>query len=97
MALSTLPTVVQVFAGVLALGLVAEGLSLAARSPRVLWARLLLGPGLFLQRHITTAEPTAAEQAVACRAMAVCVELHHALAAQAAPVALVEPAMVAAA
>lgn len=90
MALSTLPAVVQIFAGVLALGLVAEALSLAARSPRAIWARLLLGPGLFLQRHITTAEPTRDEQAVACRAMAACLELHHSLAGQ--PVEATAPA-----
>jgi len=95
MVLSTLPAVVQVLAGVLALGLVAEGLSLAARSSRAMWARILLGPGLFLQRHITTSEPTVEEQGVACRAMAACVELHHALAAEAAPLVLVETSMVA--
>lgn len=94
MALSTLPAAVQVVAGVLALGLVAECLSLAARTPKAVWARLLLGPGLFLQRHVTTSEPTAEEQAVACRAMATCVELHYALAAEVTPRVVVEPAMV---
>ncbi len=96
MALSTLPAVVQIFAGVLALGLVAEALSLAARAPRTIWARLLLGPGLFLQRHVTTAEPTRDEQAVACHAMAACLELHYSLAAQPATDLPLQPAVAAA-
>lgn len=82
-ALSALPVVAQLLAGALALGLVAEGLTLAARKPGAWWGRLLLAPGLFLQKHITTDEPTFAEQAVACRAMEACLVLHHEIEAEA--------------
>ena len=75
-ALSGLSSAAQLIGGAAALAFIAEALTLAARSRSSLWARALLAPGLFLQRHITTAEPTWAEQAVACQAMAACLEEH---------------------
>ena len=75
-ALSGLSSAAQLLGGVASLAFVAEALTLAARSRRSLWARALLAPGLFLQRYVTTAEPTREEQAVACNAMAACLEAH---------------------
>ena len=75
-ALSGTSSAVQLIGAAAALGFVAEALALAARTPQTPWARALLGPGLFLQRHVTTAEPTREEQAVACHAMAACLEEH---------------------
>ena len=67
-----LATVVQIPAFLVALAVVAELMTLAAARPRALASRLLLGGGRFLQRYLTTAEPTPAEQAVACRALTAC-------------------------
>jgi uncharacterized protein YqhQ len=84
-ALSALPAVIQLFAGALALGLVAEALSLAAKHRSAAWSRILLAPGLFLQKKVTTDEPTPEEQAVACRAMTACLQLHQQLALEPSP------------
>ncbi|MBW3536519.1 MAG: DUF1385 domain-containing protein [Actinobacteria bacterium] len=75
-ALSGTSSAAQLIGGAAALAFVAEALTLAARKPRALWARALLAPGFFLQRHVTTAEPSREEQAVACHAMAACLEEH---------------------
>jgi uncharacterized protein YqhQ len=67
-----LATVVQIPAFLLVLAAVAELMTLAAGRPRAVLSRLLVGPGRFLQRWLTTAEPTPAEQAVACHALTAC-------------------------
>ena len=53
----------------LSLAVAAELTAMAARRPRALWSMTLLAGGRFLQRNITTAEPTAEEQRVGCRAL----------------------------
>ncbi|HUR50470.1 MAG TPA: DUF1385 domain-containing protein [Acidimicrobiales bacterium] len=75
-ALSGLSSAAQLIGGAAALAFTAEALTLAARRRTALWSRLLLAPGLFLQRYVTTAEPTREEQAVACHAMVACLEEH---------------------
>lgn len=75
-ALSGLSSAAQLLGGAAALAFTAEALTLAARRRTAIWSRLLLAPGLFLQRYVTTAEPTREEQAVACHAMAACLEEH---------------------
>jgi uncharacterized protein YqhQ len=59
----------QVPAFLASLVLSAEAVGLAASRPRALPSRLVLVGGRALQRLVTTAEPTPAEQAVACRAL----------------------------
>jgi hypothetical protein len=51
-------------------------MSLAAKYPRFLGSKMLLSGGRLLQRTVTTAEPTAAEQAVACRALMAALDEH---------------------
>ena len=75
-ALGRLPGLLQVPAFLLAIGVAAEVLSLAGRRPRSIGARLLLGPGAFLQKYVTTSEPTEAEQGVACHALRACLVEH---------------------
>ena len=52
-----------------------EVVSLAARFPRFWLSRLTLGAGHFLQRYVTTAEPTAEEQAVGVKALQTCLAM----------------------
>jgi uncharacterized protein YqhQ len=49
-----------------------ELVSAAAKSPLRPVSRFVLAGGRLLQRFVTTSEPTHAEQAVACRALAAC-------------------------
>jgi uncharacterized protein YqhQ len=72
------------------LGVSAELVTLAASRPRWVPSRLLLSGGKAIQRWITTAEPTAAEQAVGCQALLACLVEHERVVALdgAAPVAL---------
>ena len=58
------------------IGAAAEVLTLTTRRPTSYLARLVLLPGVLIQRHATTAEPTALEQTVACRALAACLDEH---------------------
>jgi uncharacterized protein YqhQ len=58
------------------LGVSAELVTLAASRPRWVPSRLLLSGGKAIQRWITTAEPTAAEQAVGCHALLACLAEH---------------------
>jgi hypothetical protein len=58
------------------LGGAAEIVTLAATRPNSLASRLLLGGGKALQRWVTTAEPTPAEQAVGCHALLACLAEH---------------------
>ena len=53
----------------LGLGAAAEVVTLAAKRPRSGLARVVLAPGRFVQRHLTTAEPTLDELALGCRAL----------------------------
>lgn len=80
LAFVALPAVAQVPALLLLMAVGAEGVSLAARRPRAPLSRVALAGGRALQRFVTTAEPSAAEQTVGCRALAACLELHHRLA-----------------
>ena len=57
-------------------GVAAEAITVAAKRPAHPAARLLLTGGKALQRYVTTAEPTAAEQATANLALAACLEEH---------------------
>jgi hypothetical protein len=50
--------------------------TVAALRPRWLPSRVLLVGGRALQRWVTTAEPTAAEQAVGCHALLACLAEH---------------------
>jgi uncharacterized protein YqhQ len=52
-----------------------EVVSLAARRPRSPLSRLVLAGGHFLQRHVTTAEPTREEQAVGLKALQACLAM----------------------
>jgi uncharacterized protein YqhQ len=74
-----LPGMVQLPAFLGSLAVAAEVVSLAASRPRARVSRLLLAGGRAVQRFVTTAEPTTAEQAVACRALAACVAEHERL------------------
>lgn len=60
----------QVPAFVALLAVSAEVVSLAAKRPRFVMSRLVLVGGRAVQRWLTTSEPTPAEQAVGCRALA---------------------------
>ena len=75
---------VPLFVGLL--GVSAEVVTLAARRPEWLPCRLLLGGGKALQRWVTTAEPTAAEQAVGCHALLACLVEHERIVALDLPV-----------
>ena len=79
LATVAVPTALQVPLFLVALGVTVELMSLAARWPQFLGSRVLLSGGRMLQRFVTTAEPTAAEQAVACRALSTALETHAAL------------------
>jgi uncharacterized protein YqhQ len=68
------------------LGVSAEVVTLAANRPRWMASRALLWGGRAIQRWVTTAEPTAAEQAVGCQALMAALAEHHRV------VALDEPA-----
>jgi hypothetical protein len=76
LAMTAVPAVVQLPLFLGALGVTVELVSLAARWPRFLGSRALLSGGRLLQRVVTTAEPTPAEQAVACRALAAALAAH---------------------
>ena len=78
-ALVTLPAAVQLPAFALLLATAAEAVTLAARRPRFPLSRVVLAGGRALQRYVTTAEPTAAEQEVGCRALAACLAHHERL------------------
>lgn len=52
-----------------------EVVSLAARRPGFFLSRVILAGGHFLQRHVTTAEPTREEQAVGVKALQACLAL----------------------
>jgi uncharacterized protein YqhQ len=75
---------VPVFVGLL--GLSAEVIGWLAARPRWAVTRLVLSGGKALQRWVTTAEPTAAEQAVGCRALLACLDEHARVVAAALPV-----------
>jgi uncharacterized protein YqhQ len=79
LAMVAVPTALQLPMFLVALGATVELMSLAARWPRFFGSRLLLSGGRMLQRLVTTAEPTAAEQAVACRALHAALATHAAL------------------
>lgn len=76
LAMAAVPTALQVPIFLVALGATVELMSLAARFPTFVGSRALLSGGRMLQRTITTAEPTAAEQAVACRALSAALATH---------------------
>lgn len=52
-----------------------EVVSLAARRPRLWLSRAVLAGGHFLQRYVTTAEPTREEQAVGVKALQTCLAM----------------------
>lgn len=81
---------VQMGVLVVLLGVVAEVMTIAANKPRAFSSRLLLAGGRFLQRRVTTAEPTMVEQAVGCAALLACLDEHARVTgeAPAAPVAI---------
>lgn len=81
MAFANVPAVVQVPLFLAGLGASVEVLALAGRWPDAWPSRLLLVGGKAVQRHITTSEPTRAEQAVACKALAEAVAAHQRLVA----------------
>jgi uncharacterized protein YqhQ len=60
---------------VLIFALSVEVVSAAARRPRLLVSRVILAGGHFLQRFVTTAEPTREEQAVGVKALQACLAL----------------------
>ena len=85
LALAGLPALFQVPAFLLLMATTAEVVTKAAGRPRSPVSRLVLVGGRALQRHVTTAEPTAAEQRVGCRALAACLAEHERLVAPARP------------
>jgi uncharacterized protein YqhQ len=52
-----------------------EVVSMAARHPRFWGSRVILSAGHFLQRRVTTAEPTLEEQAVGVKALQTCLAM----------------------
>lgn len=88
-AMATVPALFQVPLFLVTLGAAVELMSAAARFPRFLGSRALLSGGRLLQRTVTTAEPTPAEQAVACRALSAALAEHARLEADDADPALV--------
>jgi uncharacterized protein YqhQ len=76
LAMAAVPTALQLPMFLVALGATVELMSLAAKYPRFLGSKMLLSGGRLLQRTVTTAEPTAAEQAVACRALMAALDEH---------------------
>lgn len=76
MALSGVAGIWQVPLFLLGLGASVEILNIAGRRPDAAFSRFLLAGGKAVQRHITTSEPTRAEQAIACRALFEAVRLH---------------------
>lgn len=95
LALAGLPALVQLPAFLVLMAATAEVVTKAAGRPRSPVSRAVLAGGRLLQRAVTTAEPTPAEQAVGCRALAACVAHHRALAAGAPPAPAVEVAVAA--
>ena len=83
--LSWVPAALQVPAFLVLLAGAAEVVSAAAGHPRARASRLVLAGGRALQRRVTTAEPSFAQQAVGCRALAACLEHHDRLAPGASP------------
>lgn len=79
LALTGLPSVLQVPSFLLLLASTAEVVSLAAGRPRARTSRAVLAGGRAIQRWVTTAEPTPDEQAVGCRALAACLAHHELL------------------
>ena len=71
-----LPAVWQGVIVLATIGAAAELITLTTRRPASLLSRLVLLPGVLIQRHATTAEPTAFEQTVACRALTACLDEH---------------------
>ena len=74
LVLLRLPVVAQIPLIVLLLALSAEVVTWAAGRPGETLPRLLLAGGRFTQRAITTADPSPAQLAVACRALTACLE-----------------------
>ena len=72
------PLVLQIPLFVLAIGIGAEIVGAAARRPGRRWSVAVLAGGRVMQRFLTTAEPTRAEQAIACRALVACLAEHDA-------------------
>ena len=66
---------------VVALGVGAEMVGAAAKRPDALASKVVVAGGKLLQRHLTTAEPTFAEQAIANRSLQACLAEHAALTA----------------
>lgn len=89
------PWAVQVPVFLISLAAGAELMGLAARWPTTAGSKILLAGGKLLQRTVTTAEPSAAQQVVGCRALqAALLEHARVVAAVAAPVGeLLEPSV----
>lgn len=83
LALAGLPGTFQIPAFALVMASTAEAVTLAAGRPRSPLSRLVLAGGRALQRYVTTSEPTAAEQAIGCRALTACLDQHNRLAGSA--------------
>ncbi|HET7489364.1 MAG TPA: DUF1385 domain-containing protein [Acidimicrobiales bacterium] len=79
--LAGLPGWIELPAFLVLMASAAEVVTAAAGRPRSPLSRAVLAGGRTLQRLVTTAEPTPAEQAVGCRALAACLAHHQALAA----------------
>ena len=79
LTLTGVPGVFQLPAFALVMAITAEAVTLAAGRPRTAMSRVVLAGGRALQRYVTTSEPTAAEQAVGCRALAACLAHHRSL------------------
>jgi uncharacterized protein YqhQ len=89
LALLSVPGVFQVPMFALSVGVSVELVSLASSRPRRFASRAVLAGGRFLQRTVTTAEPTFAEQAVGCAALQAALAEHaRIVAAEAAPAAV---------
>lgn len=97
LALVERPVAAQLLGFVLLLGAAAEVISLAARRPGWLPSRVLLGGGKALQRWVTTAEPTPAEQGIGCLALRAALAEHARLQSLDPASVQLEPALVCAA
>ena len=85
LVLTPLPGAIQFPVFLMTFGASVEVISLAAKRPRTLVSRMVLSGGKFLQRYVTTAEPTPAEQAVGCRALLAALAEHERLVAAESP------------
>lgn len=79
-ALATIPEVSPLLdlpISIVVVAACAELVAVLEARPRLVVTRFVLGLGRLAQRWVTTAEPSPAQQAVGCHALAACLAYHH--------------------